>query len=700
MATSTMHFLVQVAMWYFFSIMFNIEVKRIFMNYHIPWTVALMNFAIAAVGCASIMGKGRNTTEIEHHIDHPPSHSIPYLKLTIIGLLQFLGNFATNMSLASMSVSFTHVVKATEVVFVLAWSYGLVHVGILTRVVSITSSQFFVIFIITFGVVVASLQEATFSWHGLIFGLLANIGFSGRNTLAKWVMSNHNISKEYLFVIASFVSCVPCIFPMIFIELPVLLTIPKSVYLSLFYTSVMYFLYNTVSFTVLEGVTPVTHAIANCCKRLFIMVASLIAFRTVMEPLNLIGSLLAIFGVSMYSQLGPGTNFFTVLKKNIFLILVGSLLVGGILYAPGNPSFGYSVDTSSELDCPPTPPCEICPVLPPPKKLGNSEVIKHLQGEIVRLLGPHFKPYKKTVILDVPDHNNKGDSAIYTGEEMFLDLMNIELLYSCADEKKYMCDIPHILSIADPRDTIISLHGGGNFGDLWQWVVDARNGFVQKLLNHNFAFIMFPQTVTFKDEANIPATVDLFNKISDLTFAVRDEPSFKFIQKYFPTKKLIYMPDMAWMMGHKEVVKEPTYDVLFFLRTDHEGKQLSNEVHELVQKVRPSLKYKIDDWVMSDVVLGDKTLEELNYARFYAGLDFLTQAKVVITNRLHGHILSTLLDHPHVVVDNIYGKVFNNHKAWTMEATNVDMAPDIGEALAKALAMLAEIEGNRNITLV
>ena len=30
--------------------------------------------------------------------------------------------------------------------------------------------------------------------------------------------------------------------------------------------------------------------------------------------------------------------------------------------------------------------------------------------------------------------------------------------------------------------------------------------------------------------------------------------------------------------------------------------------------------------------------------RFYSGLDFLTRGKVVVTNRLHGHILSTLLD--------------------------------------------------------
>ena len=50
------------------------------------------------------------------------------------------------------------------------------------------------------------------------------------------------------------------------------------------------------------------------------------------------------------------------------------------------------------------------------------------------------------------------------------------------------------------------------------------------------------------------------------------------------------MGDMAWMMGHKEAAKAPEFDVLFFLRTDHEGEQIIDHVHELVKQVRPTLK--------------------------------------------------------------------------------------------------------------
>ena len=67
----------------------------------------MMNFSVAALGSASIMGRGRPATEAEH-IDHPLLQSIPYLKLTIIGLLQFLGNFATSILVYVPSFQFDH----------------------------------------------------------------------------------------------------------------------------------------------------------------------------------------------------------------------------------------------------------------------------------------------------------------------------------------------------------------------------------------------------------------------------------------------------------------------------------------------------------------------------------------------------------------------------------------------------------------
>jgi pyruvyl transferase EpsO len=55
-----------------------------------------------------------------------------------------------------------------------------------------------------------------------------------------------------------------------------------------------------------------------------------------------------------------------------------------------------------------------------------------------------------------------------------------------------------------------------------------------------------------------------------------------------------------------------------------------------------------------------------------------------VTDRLHAHILSVLLDLPHVVLDNNYGKVSGFMSCWTAGFPGVSTATSLPEALAWA----------------
>ena len=63
------------------------------------------------------------------------------------------------------------------------------------------------------------------------------------------------------------------------------------------------------------------------------------------------------------------------------------------------------------------------------------------------------------------------------------------------------------------------------------------------------------------------------------------------------------------------------------------------------------------------------------------GRALLSQGRVVLTDRLHGHILCVLLDIPHVLLDNSHGKVSNFHVRWTRDCRGVVFASDASEAL-------------------
>ena len=59
--------------------------------------------------------------------------------------------------------------------------------------------------------------------------------------------------------------------------------------------------YNEVAFLALGRVNPVTHAVGNTIKRVVIIIASVVAFKTPVTKLGVIGSSIAIAGTLLYS---------------------------------------------------------------------------------------------------------------------------------------------------------------------------------------------------------------------------------------------------------------------------------------------------------------------------------------------------------------------------------------------------------------
>jgi pyruvyl transferase EpsO len=86
-----------------------------------------------------------------------------------------------------------------------------------------------------------------------------------------------------------------------------------------------------------------------------------------------------------------------------------------------------------------------------------------------------------------------------------------------------------------------------------------------------------------------------------------------------------------------------------------------------------------------------RTFRPLARERMSRGARILGQGRVVITNRLHGHILSMLLGIPHVVLDNRYGKVRGFFDTWTHASPLVEWADDEGRALERAREMAAAV---------
>jgi len=67
----------------------------------------------------------------------------------------------------------------------------------------------------------------------------------------------------------------------------------------------------------------------------------------------------------------------------------------------------------------------------------------------------------------------------------------------------------------------------------------------------------------------------------------------------------------------------------------------------------------------------------------------LSLGRVVVTDRLHAHILCTMMDIPHVFLNNTYGKNWNFYESWTRATPTCTLASTPEAALGAAREILA-----------
>uniref|UniRef100_J3MSC5 Sugar phosphate transporter domain-containing protein n=2 Tax=Oryza brachyantha TaxID=4533 RepID=J3MSC5_ORYBR len=223
-----------------------------------------------------------------------------------LAIVHTMGNLFTNMSLGKVAVSFTHTIKAMEPFFSVLLSA--LFLGELPTVWVVLS-----LLPIVGGVALASLTEASFNWAGFWSAMASNVTFQSRNVLSKKLMvkkeeSLDNINLFSIITVMSFFLLAPVAFLTEGIKItPTALQSAglnvKQVLTRSFLAALCFHAYQQVSYMILARVSPVTHSVGNCVKRVVVIVTSVLFFRTPVSPINSLGTAIALAGVFLYSQL-------------------------------------------------------------------------------------------------------------------------------------------------------------------------------------------------------------------------------------------------------------------------------------------------------------------------------------------------------------------------------------------------------------
>mmetsp|Transcript_108938 Transcript_108938/g.351598 ORF Transcript_108938/g.351598 Transcript_108938/m.351598 type:complete len:453 (-) Transcript_108938:244-1602(-) len=305
LSKQTLRLFILFFLWYVLNTAYNIGNKLVLTALPIPWTSATIElfFGLPYVGFLWITG-----------LRIKPKLSIDNIK-TLAPSAFFLA--ATHVggviSFGAGAISFTHVLKATEPVWTVLLSAvffkEFLPVPIYLSLVPIIG-----------GVALASMKELSFTWVSFIAGTLSAVTSASKAILSKKILDGkplgENLTPANMFAVLTILGCFMILPASLAIEGPAKVSVAWSAARAAGYSAAhlwsllgvsgfLYYIYNEVAFLALSEVAPVTHAVTNTVKRVVIILASVVVFKTKITLLGSVGSGLAILGALLYS-LGKG----------------------------------------------------------------------------------------------------------------------------------------------------------------------------------------------------------------------------------------------------------------------------------------------------------------------------------------------------------------------------------------------------------
>ena len=320
----------------------------------------------------------------------------------------------------------------------------------------------------------------------------------------------------------------------------------------------------------------------------------------------------------------------------------------------------------------------------------NTEVIREIHRVHFNLFKDLIGKYKYAILFDIPLYENKGDPAITVGEVYLLRRLGIKVIFYCncrhCMNAKLLDYVQKLSKRYSKVELVILFQGGGNLLG-YTFNNDLRGKAFSRL--KGFKMIIFSQSVFIRNHLYSGKEFEYCKTIyccnPDLTIILRDKGSLEFALKYWNNgTNIILAPDMAFQIGLVHRFMSPSYDIMWLKRGDLESPP-KYSVKTLMDKRNVTIESA--DWTKWSTKLGSTTMESA-FLMANNGFVFLQRGRVVITDRLHGHILSTLLNIPHVLIDNQYKKLSTYHNTWTRSLENVLLTNDSSKALGLAMTLL------------
>lgn len=247
----------------------------------------------------------------------------------------------------------------------------------------------------------------------------------------------------------------------------------------------------------------------------------------------------------------------------------------------------------------------------------------------------------------------------------------------------------------------VLFHGGGNFGDLWPIFQDERDRLILQLQSH--PIVVLPQTIYFQDESRASRTRDAFRQHGRVTLLVREHQSLSSAHRLFPEVNTLFCDDGAF--GNDPIdAPQATRAVTVLRRRDQEGTnalaEIAGEVGDVDWRLSPRrqvlwmanripgalfrrspgpVRRVLQPWV-------DGTWQRFAALNLESAISLVGSGRVLVTDRLHAHVLAILMGRKSIVMDNNYGKIRPIYEASIAGFSNSEFVTDASRLKERARA--------------
>ncbi len=266
------------------------------------------------------------------------------------------------------------------------------------------------------------------------------------------------------------------------------------------------------------------------------------------------------------------------------------------------------------------------------------------QSVLLELMASVRADGKRVLLMHTPRHGNIGDQAIVLGEMRVLEkffpehkIIEVPTDYLTGNRGELLWALGFEKYVRP--DDIIFLHGGGNLGNLWLGEEKIRRELIQRFAQNKI--VSFPQSIHFTDDdsgrAELATSQKIYGAHPDLHLMMRDENSFDFATKNFPSAKNYLLPDsVTVLLGITDDCTDERNGVLFVLRGDKE--KIRDDKN--ISRLQKYLADKNIPFTVTDTVIGGRVTSADREQKVREVLLKFRRSKLVVTDRFHGVIFS------------------------------------------------------------